>query len=392
MKSIIPFLALFMIFFDNAFSKSDQKCKVVFRFDDYQLKSIPFYDSLLIVFEKNRIPLCLGIIPFDKNGSFYNDLNQEQLDDFKTRIRNNEIEIALHGYNHKDNDLQKVSFLKNVSMSEFSGLSYSAQYTKLKLAKESIDSLLDIDVNVFIPPFNTYDENTLKALESLKFEIISANIDGSSNSDKISFIPFTLNDLNELQKVIIMHQNDQITIVVMMHSYSFKEISNYTGDNTKRIEFKQLDSLLNWIKGQSYIHATTFFRLSQSEIFDNLRFNLNSLNNNLTTKILNKLEIYRYGVYVTAEYERKHRPILVSVNVFLHLIILLSIYYVTKLIIKKIRPSKAFIIISLGIMIIITLVILNTHRLLILAFFLAIIWVAILFGLNKGNKSFKNLG
>jgi peptidoglycan/xylan/chitin deacetylase (PgdA/CDA1 family) len=375
-----------MIIVGNITNKSFQKSKVLFRFDDYRLTKTNFYDSLLYIFKKNNIPLCLGIIPFDKNGLMHNNFNQEQLIDFKSRIRVGEIEIALHGFNHNYNELHERKLLTNSVISEFAGLDYSTQYNKIKKAKKSLDSLLNINVNIFIPPFNTYDDNTLKVLDSLKFKIISSSINGSSISNKMRYIPFTLNNLNELHKVIKKNQNENTTIVVLMHPYSFKGGSNYSGDYSKPIDFKQLDILLNWINNLNYINATTFSVLNQNEIFDNKRFVLNSPNNNLVLKILNKLKLYRYGIYITAAYGKNHKVILVLINVFFHIITFLFVYYVTKLITRIIKSSKTFMTITFGIMILMTIAILYKHRLLILTLYLTTILVAFFLGIIKGTR------
>ena len=239
-----------------------------------------------------NIPLCLGIVPFDnKNGLIYNEMNQEQLSDLNLRIKRGEIEIALHGFNHNDNELFKGSLLVNSVPSEFSRLEYSIQFAKISEAKKSIDSLLNINVKELTPPFDSYDDNTLKALDSLRFEIISASVDGSSCSDRIKYIPPTYNDLNSLPKIIKKYQNDNVLIVVKMHSFSFKAGNNYAGGPSKRIYFKQLDLLLNWIYNQKYVNATTFSILNQNEIFDNKRFVLNSVNKNLLVKDIKKIQI-----------------------------------------------------------------------------------------------------
>jgi hypothetical protein len=42
---------------------------VVFRVDDLYLDGSEFENNLLDIFEKNGIPLTLGVIPFHKDGS-----------------------------------------------------------------------------------------------------------------------------------------------------------------------------------------------------------------------------------------------------------------------------------------------------------------------------------
>lgn len=96
MKSIISFLFLFITISVIKANNLNQRIKIVFRFDDYQLTSTKFYDSLFYIFQKNNIPFCLGIIPFDTNGLIHNEMNPEQLSDLNLRIIRGKIEIALH--------------------------------------------------------------------------------------------------------------------------------------------------------------------------------------------------------------------------------------------------------------------------------------------------------
>jgi peptidoglycan/xylan/chitin deacetylase (PgdA/CDA1 family) len=353
------------------------------------LTSTKFYDSLFYIFQKNNIPLSLGIIPFDKNGIIHNEMNQEQLADLKLRIKSGEIEIALHGFNHSDNELCKGSFLTSPVKSEFAKLEYNNQFKRINKAKNSIDSLLNIKVNIFIPPFNSYDDNTLKVLDSLKFAIISSSMDGSASSDKIRYIPFTINDLNELPKVVKKYKYDKITIVVLLHPYSFKEGANYPNDFSKRIDFNQLDTLLNWIKKQNYAITTTFSNLDKSENYDKNRFVLNSTNNNLLVKILFKLKLYRYGVYNTAEHIRNNKNILTMFNVFLHIIVFLFIYFTAKIIAKLIKPSKKIMLIFVAIIVILMFCVLykiiNSHSLITYTVFIVTILMALFLGI-KGNE------
>jgi peptidoglycan/xylan/chitin deacetylase (PgdA/CDA1 family) len=394
MRLIISFLLLISTISGVTGNNLGQKTKIVFRFDDYRLESEIIYDSLLYVFGRNKIPLCLGIIPYNKEGLIYNNLNEEQLNDLKERIRRNEIEIALHGFNHNDNELIKRSLLNKPGPSEFSNLNYNDQFIKIKKGKAALDSLLNINVNIFIPPYNSYDENTLKALDSLKFKIISASIDGPSSSVKISYIPQTINDLAELPDIIKSIRNDNLTIIVVVHPYSIKSESN--SKPSKKIYFNQLDTLLSWINNQNYIIATNFSMLDKSEIYDNERFVLNSINNNMLIKILNKSKIYRYGIYNTTKYMRNHKSIFGISNIFFHVIVFLCIYFATKIITKMIKSFKALRFIFLAILVIMIIFILykgiNSDSLVIYVILIATISLAFFVEIIRGNQISKKVG
>ena len=108
------FLAIISILFLNMFSVHGE-IKMVFRYDDYLLMPSKLNDSILYIFQKNNIPLCVGIIPFDNNNTVINSLNQDQINDLISRIQRKEIEVALHGYNHNNN--AHVSFFTKYASS-----------------------------------------------------------------------------------------------------------------------------------------------------------------------------------------------------------------------------------------------------------------------------------
>ena len=102
---LIVFFLLFITASSSALpgKPANNKIKIVFRFDDYMMTQNVIIDSILDIFKKNNIPLTLGVVPYDEEGMIFNKLSHDQLNDLKDRIKNNEIEIALHGFNHTNN-------------------------------------------------------------------------------------------------------------------------------------------------------------------------------------------------------------------------------------------------------------------------------------------------
>lgn len=88
------------------------------------------------------------------------------------------------------------------------------------IAREKID--------IFIPPWNGYDSNTIFALEKTDFKILSAGIKGFSINSQIKYLPITTN-VNEIKKLFHKNLNirlKNITIVVNFHSFEFDNIEN----------------------------------------------------------------------------------------------------------------------------------------------------------------------
>lgn len=337
---------VFFLFFNFFLTNGQGKVKMVFRYDDYLLVPSKFSDSLLYIFQRNNIPLCLGIIPYDSSNSLVYNLNSDQINDLKSRMQRKEIEIALHGFNHSN--ILKTSFLTKVTFSEFVSLDFDKQYEKLARGKKTIDSLFNINTNIFIPPFNTYDKNTLRALDDLGFEIISASTSGTFISGKIKYIPATCADFSELPKIINSYINNDVTIIFYFHPYSFKgSQSKYPNEFTRQISLNQLDTLLIWVKKQN-INSYTFSDLAKIGSFDNELYRTNFLKYNLLGKILYKLKLYRFGVYSTPEFN-KGNTWLIFGNIILHLFSFLFVYFFIFYLVKILRTSLKMILIFLGI-------------------------------------------
>lgn len=140
---------------------------VIFRDDDIQ----PWFafDHLVEVnniFTEEAVPVTLGVIPFAGNHTLTEDPTLvDYLKNLKT-IHPNFFEIALHGYNH-----QLLSDFYGGS--EFGDLEYPTQLGRIYLGKELLKETLDVDPVTFIPPFDTYDNNTARALKELDLKVVS---------------------------------------------------------------------------------------------------------------------------------------------------------------------------------------------------------------------------
>ena len=217
--------------------------KIVFRFDDFILNHYAFNDSLLAVFAKNNIPLNLAVIPYNTNDKpvFADTAHTNRL---KRDVKTKKIDIQLHGFDHKN------ILAANEDKSEFKGLNVGAQYNKIAQGKHLLDSLLKIDIKSFIPPFNSYDNVTLKVLDSLHFAGISADRSGARNSSKITYLPFTYEGLCGIPKALQSNTDSTSVMVVMFHPYSFN--GHPPPYSLEQTSFAQLDSLLGYLNEHHY--------------------------------------------------------------------------------------------------------------------------------------------
>jgi peptidoglycan/xylan/chitin deacetylase (PgdA/CDA1 family) len=254
-------------------SGSEQKLiTLVFRYDDYSSGSRTDLEVKLIkAFQKYNIPCTFAVIP-------YNSDNKAEVPDpdpqkvfpltlWKASILNNAIkagilEVALHGYTHRTTRIRTP----DPDYTEFAGLDYNSQIKKIAKGKGLLEKMLGVRITTFIPPWNTYDMNTIRALEELGFRTISADNAGvREESSQLKFLPFTSDLLNLKDAVESARKISDVqpVIVVLFHPSDFLEMGRKEG----KLTYQGFVELLNWIVSQKDIHVRTI-----GENVDSCRF------------------------------------------------------------------------------------------------------------------------
>jgi hypothetical protein len=334
MKKLLPFI--FLIFFSSLLTSNGEGVKIVFRYDDYLLIPSQLSDSLLSTFSRHKIPLCIGIIPFDASGKFLNRFDSLQISGLRDRIKKGEVEVALHGFNHQ-NQLKPGHFSKS-TFSEFATVPYRDQLNKLSTGKHFLDSLLGSDIKVFVPPFNTYDDNTLKVLESLGFEVISGSRQGSSNGEIIKFIPATHEDFAGLTAIIEKNRGKDVSIIVYFHPYTFKGDSAGTASGLSgKITMKELDSILSRLN-KTDVSFYSFRGLSGNGSYGSTSFRNNSMKYNLTEKTLNYVKLYSYGT-ISSSGSDSTSILLKVINILLHILVFVLVFFLAGFLLKILNPG-----------------------------------------------------
>jgi len=116
---------------------------VAFRLDDVQDYWINLPQQFVIdTFYNNNLPLSIGIIShyFGEDPLITSVVNKA--------IKHPDMEICCHGYNHE----------------YFSSMTYADQVSLLQQCNSLISNETGITPNVFVPPFNSFNQDTLKAL------------------------------------------------------------------------------------------------------------------------------------------------------------------------------------------------------------------------------------
>ena len=218
---------------------------VIFRSDDIQ--PCFAFDRLVQVnniFIDEAVPVTLSIIPFIGNHTLDDDPTLvEYLKNLKS-TRPTLVEFALHGYDH-----QMLSDFYGGS--EFGGIEYPTQYARITLGQESLTETLDTDPVTFIPPFGTYDNNTILALKALDFQTVSG------------WGQFTKEYYNRTGPFItqeILHVPESQSFVKSWHNHTF-----YT------LEFLKNRFDDYYEKGLIYVQTIHYFTFTDQEQLDQLR-------------------------------------------------------------------------------------------------------------------------
>jgi peptidoglycan/xylan/chitin deacetylase (PgdA/CDA1 family) len=250
----------------------NQEITVVFRYDDYSTHSNTSCEVKLIdTFQRYDIPCTVGIIPYLTSGDVHDagsqeriPLSEEKAQILKTAMASGIIEPALHGYSHQT--IQDCSGATR-KCTEFSGLSYEKQLEKIVEGKKLLEDNLDTEITIFIPPWNSYDRNTLKCLEKLDFNCISTDLRiAPEGNTTLTFVP-AITTISELRQAVnsARHSSDpHPVIVVCIHSYDFAEISADRGETTNQEFF----DLISWISTQKDVRVTSMSQLTEENDFD----------------------------------------------------------------------------------------------------------------------------
>ncbi|KAF6246169.1 hypothetical protein C6990_10325 [Nitrosopumilus sp. b3] len=129
---------------------------IAFRLDDiqdYWLDDIQI--ELIRIFYEREIPLTLGVL--GKN--FGND-EKLILEINNMVLQNSLFEIANHGWEHED----------------FTKLSADDQKKLLKKTNEKLQSFFGISPEIFIPPFNNFDDETIQSMKAVNMTYLSSSI------------------------------------------------------------------------------------------------------------------------------------------------------------------------------------------------------------------------
>lgn len=149
--------------------------RFILRFDDITpgmaWSKFSIFDKLS---DELDLPLLVGVVPNCLDPKLAVEPPRSDFWEVVRQWSHRGWTIAQHGYTHQyvtqDPGLLVVN--KKSKQSEFAGLPYQEQFTKLKAGKDILIAQ-DVWQPVFMAPSHSFDENTLRALTDLEFRYLT---------------------------------------------------------------------------------------------------------------------------------------------------------------------------------------------------------------------------
>lgn len=227
-----------------------QLIQVIFRYDDCSGRSpAGFERQLLEIFKSADVPCLFGIIPLicaddelDSRPQEVIPLGLERSSELRKWIKEGVVEPALHGFNHQNNGL----FPGNPG--EFAGLPYTEQERRIREGRRLLEDALGIEVTTFIPPFNRFDEETVRVLEREGFICVSSALfdEAVHVHSSLCFAPHTCSLLQAQSAIANMTtlNVDGALVMPLFHPADFVEVNSDGG----RFSLERLAELLFSLK------------------------------------------------------------------------------------------------------------------------------------------------
>lgn len=245
-------------------SKNQCPC-IVFRLDDVQESYLSDVQTKIMEeFQKKNASLTIGVIGYDFH------LDTKLISHLKDNLTPGHatIEVANHGWKHEN----------------FALLNSSQQVSLINKTNQELLKTLGKKPNVFITPYNMYNNDTLKALKQTKMKLISSGIwqddkfvtaKGKIVENKDSLGIYHIPSMTDFQIVIgsesywINIPKDKVIAsidshiskygydVVLLHPQNFAQfVEGQYVDKTNNVYLDELSSLIDYAKSR-HIKITT---------------------------------------------------------------------------------------------------------------------------------------
>jgi predicted deacetylase len=163
--------------------------------------------------------LCVATIPFAKAADGARSCSRKNASHLVDALRAGTIEIAQHGHSQV-----RRGTTDRGAPSEFFGVPFEEQSRLITEGNAHLAALLQRRIKGFVPPWNTYDHSTLRALARAGFEFLSAGPE-IVKFDTLPVVPATctLHNARQALEDAWYFQAVAPLLVVVFHPDDFEE-------------------------------------------------------------------------------------------------------------------------------------------------------------------------
>lgn len=160
------------------------------------------------LFDQYDIKPLIGVVPDNRDPKLSIGEAREDFWELMRTLAYEDWTIAQHGYTHVY-ETTDSGILGVKEASEFAGIPYDEQYERIRKGRKILEEN-GLVCDVFMAPGHTYDENTLLALEQLKFHYVT---DGYAEVPyywkNLGFLPCTISTPKEPKRfdTLCLHLN-----------------------------------------------------------------------------------------------------------------------------------------------------------------------------------------
>ena len=244
---------------------------IALRFDDPSISSNHDLEKEVIaICSRHDVKINFAVIPFKIINQNLSPLTTDAAKHLVDAEMNGLIEISQHGHSHQNNATT------NTTPSEFKGRPIEEQVELIKTGKSLLDSIFIQQDRGFVPPWNTFDYNTLLATNQLRFRYISGGweIPKNHKASGAKIIPRTtqVSDIRQNIKQYKLYSPLKPILVAVLHHYDFIESESNNG----KFSLNEFEETIKIASSSRHVNMTSQNNIAQTLTTKNLNFGLNA--------------------------------------------------------------------------------------------------------------------
>ena len=189
---------------------------LIIRIDDISPEtSSEVIDNIFKFIHLLNAKVVLGVIPFSINEK---EFDKQVIEKINIGISSGFLNISQHGYKHVDNKCN--IFKKYGRKSELNSINKDILRIRLHIGKIKLENIFNTSVNSFIPPWNSYNNKSVKVISDI-YKVFSPSLVGGPYLDKskLNIIPSCLNSIEQLKEIV----TNNTSSCLLLHTVDFED-------------------------------------------------------------------------------------------------------------------------------------------------------------------------